>query len=79
MKIIKSYQKYNNNIYLSATIDKIDGFDYYTKDVRDMIDQKYLCDYNIKIPIFSEDPTNKNICELQLNNNNILFLPPYSP
>ena len=68
MKIIKSYQKYNNNIYLSATIDKIDGFDYYTKDVRDMIDQKYLCDYNIKIPIFSEDPTNKNICEYLIKN-----------
>ena len=28
-----------------------------------MIDQKYLCDYTINIPIFTNDPTNRNICE----------------
>ena len=33
-----------------------------------MIDSKYLCDYNIKVPIFSEDPTNKNICEYLIKN-----------
>jgi hypothetical protein len=68
LQIIKSYQKYNNNIYLSATIDKINGFQYYTKDIREMINKKYLCDYNITIPIFSDDPTNKNICEYLIKN-----------
>jgi superfamily II DNA or RNA helicase/CHASE3 domain sensor protein len=68
IKIIKSYQKYNNNIYLSATIDKLDGFEYYTKDIRDMIDKNYLCDYQITIPIFTEDPSNKNICEYLIKN-----------
>jgi hypothetical protein len=46
-KIIKSLIKYNNNIYMSATIDKIDKFEYYGKDIRYMIDQKFLCDYTI--------------------------------
>jgi len=62
-KIIKSLVKYNNNVYLSATIDKNDDFEYYSQDIRTMIDLKYLCDYQIHIPIFNEDPTNKNICE----------------
>ena len=68
LKIIKSYQKYKNNIYLSATIDKLDGFDYYTKDLREMIDNKYLSDYIITIPIFTDDPSNKNICEYIIKN-----------
>jgi len=67
-KIIKSLSKYNNNIYLSATIDDINDFTYYKKDIRDMIDNKYLCDYTIHIPIFSDDPSNKNICEHLLRN-----------
>jgi len=67
-KIIKDLSKYKNNIYLSATIDKIDGFAYYNKDIRNMIDNKYLSDYTINIPIFSDDPTNRNICEHLINN-----------
>ena len=67
-KTIKSLTKYNNNIYLSATIDKIDDFEYYSKDLRTMIDLKYLCDYTIHVPVFNEDPTNKNICEYLLKN-----------
>jgi hypothetical protein len=54
INIIKDFTKYNNNIYLSATIDNFKNFDYYKKDIREMIDNKYLCDYNIKIPIFSD-------------------------
>ena len=37
---------------------------YYTKNIREMIDKKYLCDYTINIPIFTDDPTNKNICKI---------------
>jgi superfamily II DNA or RNA helicase len=66
--IIKSLSQYNNNVYLSATIDKIKDFIYYKQDIRDMIEQKYLCDYNIHIPIFTNDPTNTNICEHLINN-----------
>jgi len=51
-EIIKNLIKYNNNVYLSATIDKIDNFAYYSKDIRTMIDLKYLCDYQIHVPIF---------------------------
>jgi superfamily II DNA or RNA helicase len=67
-QIIKDLSKYNNNVYLSATIDQIEGFDYYSKDIRQMIDLKYLCDYTIHVPIFSDDPTNKQICEHLLKN-----------
>ena len=66
--IIKTLSKYNNNVYLSATIDEIKDFSYYKKDIRDMIEQKYLCDYNIHIPIFSNDITNKNIYEHLIKN-----------
>jgi len=67
-KIIKSLSKYDNNVYLSATIDAINDFTYYNKDIRDMIEKKHLCDYMIKIPIFSDDPSNKNICEYLIHN-----------
>ena len=65
---IKSLSKYNNNVYMSATIDNIDGFDFYKKDIREMIDQGYLCDYTIHVPIFSDDPSNKNVCEYLIQN-----------
>jgi superfamily II DNA or RNA helicase len=73
-KIIKSLVKYNNNVYLSATIDSIDNFEYYRKDIRNMIELKYLCDYQIHVPIFNDDPTNKNICSHLIKNyRNIIF------
>lgn len=68
IKKISELSKYNNNVYLSATIDKIDNFEFYTKDIREMIEKKYLCDYTINIPVFSDDPSNKNICEYLINN-----------
>ena len=75
MKIITDFTKYNNNVYLSATIDTIDGFGYYKKEIRDMITKGYLCDYNINIPIFTEDPTNRNICSYLISNyrNTIIY------
>ena len=42
IKIIRALQKYNNNVYLSATIDQDDNFLYYSKDIREMINKKYL-------------------------------------
>jgi hypothetical protein len=65
--VIKSLSKYNNNVYLSATIDKINGFLYYGKDIREMIDKQYLCDYVIHVPIFSSDPNNRQVCEHLIN------------
>ena len=67
-KIIKSLDKYENNVYLSATIDSCDNFEYYSQDIRTMIDLKYLCDYQIHVPIFNDDISNKNICEHLLKN-----------
>ncbi len=66
LKIIKDLSKYNNNIYLSATIDKYKDFLYYKKDIRELIKLNYLTDYTIHIPIFNNDPTNTNICKYLL-------------
>ena len=66
INIIRNLNRYNNNVLLSATIDEDSNFLYYSKDIRSMIDKKYLCDYTINIPIFNDDPTNKNICEYLL-------------
>ena len=66
--IIKSLSKYNNNVYLSATIDEIKDFMYYKKELREMIEQQYLCDYNIHIPIFKDEPTNRTVCEHLIRN-----------
>jgi len=68
IQLISSLTKYKNNVYLSATIDEIKGFSYYKKDIRDMIEQKYLTDYSIHVPIFNDDPSNKNICEYVIKN-----------
>ena len=68
IKIINKLVQYNNNVYLSATIDAIEKFEYYSQDLRTMIDLKYLCDYQIHVPIFNEDATNKNMCEHLLQN-----------
>jgi hypothetical protein len=65
---IQSLSKFNNNVYLSATIDKIEGFDFYKKDIREMIEKGYLCDYTIHVPIFSDTASNKSICEYLLQN-----------
>ena len=43
---------------------KNDGIDFYLT----LRQQKYLCDYTINIPIFSNDPTNNNICEHLIKN-----------
>jgi len=72
--IIRSLTKYNNNVYLSATIDKANEFSYYSKDIRDMINNNYLCDYTIHIPIYNEDPTNRNICEYLIQNYRIIIV-----
>jgi superfamily II DNA or RNA helicase len=67
-QIIKSLKKYENNVYLSATIDKMNNFTYYSKDIREMISLNYLCDYVIKVPIFNNDPSNKNVCNYLIDN-----------
>jgi len=50
-------------IYLSATVDCAD----YEYSLRDAIDNKYLTDYDITIPVYDNDVTNKNIYDLVYN------------
>lgn len=59
---IRELSKYNNNVYMSATIDEIKGWNYYNKDIRELIDNNYLCDYDIHIPVFSQN-NNERICK----------------
>ena len=69
---IRKLKKYNNNVFLSATIDQIDEYEYYYKDIRDMINEGYLCDYNIHIPIFSGNidtiKSDTNVCKHLIQN-----------
>jgi superfamily II DNA or RNA helicase len=60
---IRTLKKYNNNILLSATIDEVPDFKYYKKDIRYMIQNKYICDYSINIPVFSKDPNDYQKCK----------------
>ena len=48
---------------LSATIDPIESFVMYRKDIREMIELRYISDYVINIPIFNDDPTDQNVCQ----------------
>jgi superfamily II DNA or RNA helicase len=68
IKIIKDFQQFNNNVYLSATIDQLDGFTFYKKDIRDMIEAGHICDYMINVPIFTDDPSNVSICKYLIKN-----------
>lgn len=66
--VIKELSVYDNNVCLSATIDKMKNFEYYFKDIREMIDLGYLCDYTIHIPIFSNKTSNKDVCRHLIGN-----------
>jgi superfamily II DNA or RNA helicase len=68
VKKIRELKKYNNNVYLSATIDEEEGFVFYKKDIREMINKGYLSDYDIRIPIFSDKAIDRNICEYLIKN-----------
>lgn len=71
---IRELSKYNNNVYLSATIDAQEGFEYYKKSIRELIDSDYLCDYQVKIPIFLKTSTDLSVCKhLTTNYNKIII------
>lgn len=57
---IRNLTKYNNNVLLSATIDQMDGFRYISYNIRDMIEKKYISDYNVVIPVFNGYNTEYN-------------------
>ena len=53
---IRNLKIYNNNVLLSATIDKHPDYPiFFSKDIRDMINEGFLCDYNVTIPVFTHD------------------------
>ena len=68
MSIIRGLTKYHNNVYLSATIDEKEGFVYYKKDIRDMIEAGWISDYVIHIPIFSSKATDTTVCNHLIHN-----------
>ena len=71
---IQTLIRFNNNVYLSATIDKIDGWLYFHRDIRYMIENEYLCDYDINVPVFSSDPTLKNVCKYLIHNHESIIV-----
>ena len=69
---ISQLRKYNNVIEVSATIDKpeteIHKCIYYKYDLRRAIDEGYISDYQIIIPIFSDYPDDSVIAKYLVNN-----------
>ena len=65
---ILSLSKYKNNIYMSATIDKEDGFRYFYKSIRSMIDANYLVDYLVHVPIFGDLTNDYSVCAYLIEN-----------
>jgi len=53
----------DNSILMSATIDSHEDFLYYEYSIREAINNGYLTDYQLIFPIFTDDPSDKNIAE----------------
>ena len=77
IQILRNHiQNKTNSILLSATLDKpINEEDniYYHIDLRDLIEQKILCDYQIKIPVF-EEVNDTTVCKYLLENYSHLII-----
>ena len=77
IQILRNHiQNKTNSILLSATLDKpINEEDniYYHIDLRDLIEQKILCDYQIKIPVF-EEVNDTTVCNYLLENYSHLII-----
>ena len=59
----------NNNILTSATLDEPDDDSlYYKVELRDLINQGILTDYQIKIPIFRDDANDISVCNYIVKN-----------
>jgi len=57
----------NNVVGFSATVDEQQDWDYETVPLRKMITQGFLCDYEIKFPIFTAC-NDKSVCEYLIAN-----------
>ena len=53
----------HRSVIMSATIDPIPHFNYYSYPLRNAIQDGYLCDYQLICPIFNDDPSDRNIAE----------------
>lgn len=51
------------SVLLSATIDPIANWLYYSYSVRDAIKAGYIADYQLICPIFNDDPSDRNVAE----------------
>ena len=60
----------NNNILLSATLDNPDNDNnlYHKVEMRDLINQGFLTDYQIKIPIFEDNANDISVCQYIIKN-----------
>ena len=62
-----------NVVCLSATIDSISGSTYFSRDIRQMITDKYLCDYAIYVPIFIRSG-HASICSYLIQNHDSIII-----
>lgn len=52
-----------NILLMSATIDKIQGYLYYSYTIREAIERGDICDYQLRVPIYNNCPNDQNIAE----------------
>jgi superfamily II DNA or RNA helicase len=62
-KMKKAIMKHTRVVLLSATIDSYPNCLYYSYPLRQAIEEGYLCDYQLVVPIFSSDPNSTSIAE----------------
>jgi hypothetical protein len=69
IKCIQSLSHTNHSIYISATLDSpADNSLFYNFNIRDAINQGYLCDYQFVIPIFKQGTiTNDSLANYLVN------------
>lgn len=52
-----------NILLMSATIDRIQGYLYYSYTIREAIERGDICDYQLRVPIYNNCPNDLNIAE----------------
>ena len=73
---IRQLTKYNNNVLLSATIDKHPDYPiFYSKNIREMIEEGFICDYNLVIPVFTHnDVSMEKRAQYLIDNHNQIII-----
>ncbi len=63
VQLRNAIREHTISVLLSATIDPIANWLYYSYSIRDAIKAGYIADYQLICPIFNDDPSDNNVAE----------------